>query len=218
MKPDPPAPGIHPIAPLVATLARLVCGAQARWTAPPPARPCVYIANHRSHLDAVVLWAALPAERRALARPVAAKDYWDRGALRRFLASRVFNAHLIERGGAQADDGERRAHARRVVEATAAAMGERHSLILFPEGTRGAAEEPAAFKSGLYHLCERKPGLPLVPAYIENLGRVLPKGEVAPIPLLASVTFGAPLELRPGEAKEAFLTRAREAVVSLHQP
>jgi 1-acyl-sn-glycerol-3-phosphate acyltransferase len=209
--------GVHPVAPAVAALARLICGAQARWTAPPPTTPCVYIANHRSHLDAVVLWAALPAERRALARPVAAKDYWDKGALRRFLARRVFNAFLIERGAEQRGPDAHRDHARRVVEATAAAMGERHSLILFPEGTRGSSEEPAAFKSGIYHLSRLRPGLPLVPAYIENLGRVLPKGEIAPVPLLASVTFGAPLSLADDEDKDAFLARARAAVMELHR-
>jgi 1-acyl-sn-glycerol-3-phosphate acyltransferase len=209
--------GVHPVAPAVAALARLICGAQARWIAPPPTAPCVYIANHRSHLDAVVLWAALPAALRALVRPVAAKDYWDRGALRRFLARRVFNAFLIERATAPPGEDAHRAHARRVVEETAAAMGERHSLILFPEGTRGTGEEPAAFKSGIFHLCRLRPGLPIVPAYIENLGRVLPKGEVAPVPLLASVTFGAPLSLAAGEDKEAFLARARAAVTELHR-
>jgi 1-acyl-sn-glycerol-3-phosphate acyltransferase len=164
-----------------------------------------------------VLWAALPAELRALARPVAAKDYWDRGAVRRFLAARVFNAFLIERGDPSADPAAQREHARRVVEATAAAMGDRHSLILFPEGTRGSGDAPARFKSGIFHLCQLRPGLPLVPAYIENLGRVLPKGEIAPVPLLASVTFGAPFTQRSGEGKDEFLARAWEAVVGLHQ-
>ena len=206
----------HPLAGAVATIARLLCGAQARWLAPPPEEPCIYFANHTSHLDAVVLWAALPPSRRALARPVAARDYWDRGRVRRFLARRVFNACLIERGGGATGEAARE-HAARVVEATAAAMGERHSLILFPEGTRGSAEEPAAFKSGLYHLCVLRPGVPLVPAYIENLGRVLPKGEVAPVPLLGSVTFGAPMQLAAGEEKLAFLTRARQAVCDLRR-
>jgi 1-acyl-sn-glycerol-3-phosphate acyltransferase len=205
---------LHPLAPAVALLARLICGAHARWQAPPPTEPCVYIANHTSHLDAVVVWAALPAPLRALARPVAARDYWDQGPLRRFLAGRVFHAVLIERGGNPAEGG-RREHAERVVAETSAAMGERHSLILFPEGTRGSGEEPGPFKSGLYHLCRAKPDHPVVPAWIDNAGRVLPKGEVAPVPLLASVTFGAPLRLEPDEHKRAFLERARRAVCDL---
>ena len=205
---------MHPLAPAVAWLARLVCGARARWQAPPPAEPCVYIANHSSHLDAVVLWAALPPALRALARPVAARDYWDRGPLRRFLARRVFNAVLIARGGDPGDAGHRE-RAAQVVAATAAAMGDHHSLILFPEGTRGGGEEPGPFKSGLYHLCRLRPGLLLMPAYIDNAGRVLPKGEVAPVPLLASVTFGPPLQLAPDEDKAAFLERARRAVCDL---
>jgi 1-acyl-sn-glycerol-3-phosphate acyltransferase len=210
--------GVHPLAPLVAVLARLVCGAQARWTAPPPTAPCVYIANHSSHLDAVVLWAALPPGRRARARPVAAKDYWERGALRRFLAARVFHAHLIERGAASVGTASHREHAQRVVEETVAAMKGGYSLILFPEGTRGTAAEPAPFKSGIFHLCQRVPGLSLVPAYIDNLGRVLPKGELAPVPLLASVTFGAGFTLEAAESKVDFLARAREAVLRLRQP
>jgi hypothetical protein len=46
---------------------------------------------------------------------------------------------------------------------------------------------------------------------------VLPKGEIAPVPLLASVTFGAPLSLADDEDKDAFLARARAAVMELHQ-
>lgn len=205
---------VHPMAGAVALLARLICGAQARWLAPPPEEPCVYFANHSSHLDAVVLWAALPPGRRALARPVAARDYWDHGPVRRFLARRVFNAHLIDRGGTGEDE-NRHERSRQVIAATVEAMGERHSLILFPEGTRGSGEEPGPFKSGLYYLCRHKPGLPLVPAYIENLARVLPKGEVTPVPLLATVTFGATLGLAEGEDKGAFLDRARQAVCDL---
>jgi len=43
--------------------------------------------------------------------------------------------------------------------------------------------------------------------------RVMPKGEVVPVPILCTVTFGAPIQLREGESKVDFLCRAREAVM-----
>jgi 1-acyl-sn-glycerol-3-phosphate acyltransferase len=88
-------------------------------------------------------------------------------------------------------------------------------LILFPEGTRGHADEPQAFKAGLYNLALKFPKIELVPAWIANVQRVMPKGEVVPVPVLCSVTFGAPIHLLPDEERQAFLQRARAAVLAL---
>lgn len=201
----------------VAGLVWLLTGATARWLgSEPDRRQRVYFANHTSHLDFVVLWSALPPAVRARTRPVAGADYWRRGALRRALAERVFRAVLIERRAA----GERAreevlASARAAVAATAAALDDGSSLILFPEGTRGPGGLPQPFKAGLYHLCRERPGLELVPVWLDHLNRVLPKGEFVPVPLSATATFGAPLRLEPGEERDAFLERARAALVAL---
>ena len=87
--------------------------------------------------------------------------------------------------------------------------------MIFPEGTRGHRGEPQEFKSGLYHLARQFPQVQLVPAWIDNVQRVMPKGEVVPVPILCTVTFGTPLALRAGEDKRDFLTRARNAVIAL---
>lgn len=202
---------IHPLASLLAGFARLISGVQARWlNCEPDPRQRIYFANHTSHLDAVVLWASLPPEVRALARPVAAQDYWEKTALRRFLSSEVFHAILINRNPQGAD--RSLAAAQAVIDRMVEALGERHSLIVFPEGTRGSGEAIAPFKSGLYHLAHRRPDVELVPVFLENLNRILPKGEVLPVPVLSSATFGPPMRLEPGEPKREFLERAREAV------
>jgi 1-acyl-sn-glycerol-3-phosphate acyltransferase len=195
---------------------RLLCGASARWVGsrPEPTQR-IYCANHTSHLDSLVIWAALPEKLRATTRPVAAADYWQTG-LRRFIAEKIFRAILIDRGG-PANDAERQEHARSAVLRTAEEMGDDDSLILFPEGTRGPGEELLPFKSGIYHLCLAKPGIELVPVYLHNLSRVLPKGEFAPVPLLASVTFGPPLRFEAGEDKDVFLARLRQAVWELRK-
>jgi len=210
------------IAPLVVATARVLSGAQARWTGCVPSdRQRIYFANHTSHLDFVVLWAALPPAVRKLTRPVAARDYWEPNALRRYLAARVFNAVLVDRHDAAGQPARDRAQrvdaARRTVELTADALGSRHSLIVFPEGTRGDGSDVGPFKSGLYYLGQLRPDVELVPAYLEHLNRILPKGEVLPVPLMASVTFGPPLTIAAGEDRGMFLERARRAVLDLRR-
>jgi 1-acyl-sn-glycerol-3-phosphate acyltransferase len=202
---------IHPLASLLAGFARLISGVRVRWLdCEPSARQRIYFANHTSHLDAVVLWAALPDGVRAVVRPVAARDYWEKGRLRRYLSQRVFHAILINRDPQSSE--RSLAAAKGVIANMVEAMGDRFSLLVFPEGTRGSGDDVTLFKSGLYHLALGKPGAELVPAYLENLNRALPKGEVLPVPVLSSVTFGPALKLEPDEKKHVFLERAREAV------
>ena len=192
----------------IATLVRLACGASVRWAGcAPDTRQRIYFANHTSHLDALLLWAVLPAPVRLLARPVAAHDYWTATRLRQFLAGQIFNAVLIERKKVTATTNP--------VEKMITGLGQRHSLILFPEGGRNLSSEPGPFKSGLYHLAKHRPAVDLVPVWIDNLNRVLPKGEFLPVPMLSGVTFGEPLRLREDEGKTDFLERTRRAVLSL---
>lgn len=193
---------------LMVFLAKLISGANARWLGcVPEQRPRIYFANHTSNLDALVLWALLPAEVRALTRPVAARDYWSKG-FRRYLADQVFHAILIERKKPTAHDNP--------IEQILEAMGNDKSIIIFPEGGRFSGPEPQPFKSGLYHLAQKRPDVELIPVLMDNLNRILPKGEVLPVPLIGHVTFGAPIKLLPEEGKQAFLERARAEVMRLH--
>lgn len=195
---------------ILALLARFFSGASIRWIdCQPDACQRVYFANHTSHLDAVVLWSALPPEVRCLTRPVAAKDYWTAGRIRRYLATRVFNAMLIDRT-------EIKVH-QSPVDVMIREIGQTYSLIVFPEGGRTSGEEIGEFKSGLYYLCKKRPDLELIPVYIDNMNRILPRGEVLPVPLLTSITFGPPMWLEAGEPKADFLFRAREAVRRLKE-
>ncbi len=193
----------------VMAFARLVTGVRAEWRgAPPQPTQRIYYANHASHGDFVLIWTVLPPALRSLTRPVAGADYWMKGALRRFIGTSVFNAVLIDR--------ERENRTQDPIAVMTAALDEGSSLILFPEGTRNTTEEPLlAFKSGLYHLASARPRVELVPVWIDNISRVMPKGEMLPIPLLCSVTFGAALHLIDGEPRESFLDRTRNALLAL---
>jgi 1-acyl-sn-glycerol-3-phosphate acyltransferase len=188
-------------------LVRLLTGAQARWYGcPPKAEQRIYFANHQSHADLVMIWAALPQELRAITRPIAAKDYWTRSKVRQWITTAVFNAVYVDRERKEGED---------PLQPLAEALERGDSLIIFPEGTRGNAEEPQPFKAGLYNLALNFPQVVLVPAWIDNIQRVMPKGEVVPVPILCSVTFGAPVALEPGEDRGHFLDRARQAVIAL---
>lgn len=200
---------------MVAGLIRLVTGAQARWKGTDPVRPDgsvpqrIFFANHTSNLDAPVIWASLPTQVRRVTRPVAARDYWDAGPVRRHVANDVFRAVLIERLKVTRSNNP--------LVAMAAALDAGDSLILFPEGGRLAADDPkpGEFKAGLWHLARSRPDVELVPVFLENLNRILPKGDFLLVPLLAAVTFGEPVRPADGEGKQAFLGRAREAVACL---
>jgi 1-acyl-sn-glycerol-3-phosphate acyltransferase len=190
-------------------LVRLLTGAQARWYGcPPKAEQRIYFANHQSHADLVLMWAALPQELRSITRPIAAKDYWTASTFKRWITTEVFNAVYVER--------EKKGDAD-PLQPLIDALESGDSLILFPEGTRGFTEDPQPFKSGLYNLARRFPGVVLVPAWIHNVQRVMPKGEVVPVPVLCSVTFGAPIALSENEPRADFLVRAREAVMALRE-
>jgi 1-acyl-sn-glycerol-3-phosphate acyltransferase len=193
---------------LTIAMLRLLTGVTGHWKGcAPDARQRVYFANHSSNLDGPALWAALPEPLRQLTRPVAARDYWQANRVRRHFAEGVFNALLIERKAPTVRDNP--------IEQMLEALGDRHSLILFPEGSRFSGPDPVEFKSGLYHLARKRPDLELVPVLLDNLNRVLPKGDLLPVPLIASVTFGAPIQLETGEPRDQFLSRARNAVISL---
>ena len=188
-------------------LIRALTGAQARWQGcPPKAEQRIYFANHQSHADLILIWAALPSELRSITRPIAAKDYWTRTPFKQWITTAVFNAIYVDRAKTGDQD---------PLEPLIDALESGDSVILFPEGTRGNQEEPQAFKSGLYNLALKFPQVVLVPAWINNVQRVMPKGEVVPVPILCSVTFGAPIALAENEDRRTFLTRARQAVLSL---
>jgi len=189
--------------------ARALTGVRAIWEGCAPEDvQRVYYGNHSSHGDFVLIWSSLPRPIRRRTRPVAGSDYWLQGALRRYIATRVIDAVLIDRAGTTREQDP--------IAVLAQAVDDGVSLIVFPEGTRNTTDAVLLpFKSGIYRLALARPHLEFVPVWIENLNRVMPKGEVVPIPLLCTTTFGEPLRLAADETKEAFIERSRNALLAL---
>ncbi|MCB2047756.1 MAG: 1-acyl-sn-glycerol-3-phosphate acyltransferase [Novosphingobium sp.] len=190
---------------VIFSLTRFLVGGHARWRGcgPEPVQR-IYFANHGSHLDTVILCAALPEALRRTTHPVAAADYWGRNALTRFIALKVLNAVLVDRGRSRDPLGPLRD-----------VLDSGESLIIFPEGTRGKASLPGPFKAGLQHLARDYPQAQLVPVYLANLARAYPKGAILPAPISCVANFGTPVSLVDGEDKQVFLDRARLAVCDM---
>lgn len=186
---------------------KILTGARASWRAAPSERPRVYFANHRSHGDFLIIWALLPRTLRARTRPVAGADYWLRGRFRRYLIERVFRGVLIDRHVKRGD---------KPIGTMLAPLALGESLIVFPEGTRNQEGEGLLpFKSGIHHLARARPETEFVPVWIENMGRAMPKGGLLAVPLLCSLSFGAPLTIEAGETRAAFLARCRQSLLAL---
>ncbi len=193
---------------LLMAMVRLLVGANPRWLGSRPNEAQrIYFANHSSHIDTVALWSALPPKLRSKTRPVAAADYWQHGRIRRLIAIQGLNVVFVERKNREAG--------KNPLDPLKDALALGDSLIIFPEGTRHAQALPEPFKAGLFHLALAFPDVELIPVYLDNLHRSLPKGSFFPVPLLCTVRFGPILPRIEDEAKDDFLIRARQAMVDL---
>jgi 1-acyl-sn-glycerol-3-phosphate acyltransferase len=194
---------------LLAWLLRLVCGLSAKaYQDPDPTKTHIYFSNHTSHLDALAIWSVLPRQCRQNTRPVAGRDYWAKNPWKEFLAVTIFRSILIER--------EKPSARNNPLTQILDNLGERESVIIFPEGTRGHGEIQD-FKSGLYHLARKLPHAALIPVFVENLNRILPKGEFLPMPIVGRVVFGEAVGLGEGEGREEFLSRMKKIVCELQR-
>jgi len=198
---------MRPSSTLLVGVVKLLVGAYARWIGTTPGtRQRIYFANHTSHIDTLAIWSALPRSLRSRTRPVAARDYWGSG-LRRYIATRALGAVLIDRSHQDPSVDP--------LDPLREALRQGDSLIIFPEGTRGTHAIPARFRTGLYKLAGEFLSVELIPVYLDNLHRALPKGTNLPVPMVCTVRFGAPLKRLDSEVRDEFLERARNAVIAL---
>lgn len=192
---------------LLIGFAKALTGARCLWKgSSPEKKQRIYYANHSSHADFVLIWAALPPQIRKDTRPVAAADYWSKTALHRFMIHKMFRGVLVDR--VRKEDSN-------PLEPMLQALAEGDSLIIFPEGTRNKEDTLLPFKSGLYNLAIAYPDVEVIPVWIDNLKRVMPKGHFIPLPLLCTLTIGTPMQVNDNETREQFLIRARDTLIAL---
>lgn len=184
-----------------------ITGTRSFWTDKQPTSiQKIYYTNHTSHIDFILLWSSLPREIREVTRPVAGGDYWHKTRLRRFIISDVFQGIMISSNNPDS------------LFNVKVALNAGHSVIFFPEGTRNLDSNHALlpFKSGLFHLSQAFPEIDILPVWIENVNRVMPKGTFIPLPILSNIYFGTPLsrEIKTVN-KDKFLQEARTMLINL---
>ncbi len=148
------------------------------------AKQFIIIANHNSHIDTLALMSAMPKHKITEIKPVAASDYFGKNKIRGFLTKAFTNALLIPRSCAL------RNKEKNPFAIMMKAINEGQSLIIYPEGSRGKANEMQEFKNGIGHVLLKYPHLAYIPTYIENTGHVLPKDRIIPMPFNCKVVFG----------------------------
>ncbi|MGR3977880.1 1-acyl-sn-glycerol-3-phosphate acyltransferase [Acinetobacter sp. 1207_04] len=205
----------HSVARFIAFLtrrgARLLTGARSLWVGcEPELKQRIYFANHNSHIDFILLWSSLPKDMRRRTRPVAASDYWTKDGFRRFLIQDTFNGVTIKRNRENDED---------PLQPIKDVLKQGYSIIFFPEGTRNLEDdvELLPFKSGLYNLHREFPDIDIIPVWISNLKRVMPKGALVPLPLLSTIIFGSPLEQHMEMDKKDFLDYAQQELLKLKE-
>jgi 1-acyl-sn-glycerol-3-phosphate acyltransferase len=172
--------------------------------------PCVFVANHQSHIDTLLAHAALPEAIRSRLYFGAAQDRWfvkgkKKLTLKPWYQSLALGNFPILRGGG------------------ADALAYAHWLLqrgqhvfLFPEGTRATSDELGAFKHGATILALEN-GVPIVPLYLAGLREIRPKGRLEVQRGPASVEFMSPLRFPTGSDVAATTAVIRERMQRVHR-
>jgi 1-acyl-sn-glycerol-3-phosphate acyltransferase len=151
----------------------------------PKKGPAIIIANHNSHLDTLSLMARMPLPALPHVRPVAAADHFGKGAAG-FFARFFLQAILVERHSKLGMN---------ALDPVLAALDRHEIVIFFPEGSRGEAEVLGKFKHGIAHLAQARPGVPIVPVYLHNMGKCMPKGARLFVPFNCEMIAGPRADL-----------------------
>jgi 1-acyl-sn-glycerol-3-phosphate acyltransferase len=171
----------------------------------PQQGPAIVVANHNSHMDVFALLSLFALRRQGRIHPVAAADYFLRNKGMAWFALNILNIIPITRKGGEADP----------LAQCEQALRDGKILILFPEGTRGEPGILAPLKSGIWHLSQRMPEVPIIPVWLRGTEHVMAKGNRIPLPLFIDVNIGRPLVAQSD--KRVFMDDLRQQLVLLQQ-
>ncbi|MFH1765698.1 MAG: 1-acyl-sn-glycerol-3-phosphate acyltransferase [Gemmatimonadota bacterium] len=160
----------------------------------------ILVANHNSHLDTPFLFHILPLRLIPRTHPVGALDYFGKTKILFRVAEFLFQPVWIVRGAKGAGS----------LEGMRERLRAGHSVIIFPEGTRGIPGELARFRGGVGLLAAEFREVPIVPVFLSGVERALPRSSSLPLPTWTRITVGLP-QLFQGRSKD--ITASLEGMV-----
>ncbi|MCF6275620.1 MAG: 1-acyl-sn-glycerol-3-phosphate acyltransferase [Robiginitomaculum sp.] len=152
----------------------------------PTKGPAIVAANHNSHIDTLILLSLFSSRVLPDVRPVGAADHFLRTRTLSWISRYIIGMIPIHRK--KAGSGED------LLADCKTAMAAGKILVIFPEGTRGEAEEMKDFKTGVARLAEQFPDAPVTPVYIQGAGRVMPRGSKLLVPFNCTAVIGKPIK------------------------
>ena len=167
--------------------------------------PAVLAGNHNSNLDALATMSLMPLLLLSKLRLVAAMDYFYSSKLRGWFADNLVGIIPVKRGS-----GKEGGNPLLLAEQ---ALDRGKILVIFPEGTRGEPETLQAFKKGIGHLAKARPNVPVLPVFMQGLGKALPRGLALLVPFDVMVSIGEPLYGK--ESYDAFVSELEAAMTAL---
>jgi 1-acyl-sn-glycerol-3-phosphate acyltransferase len=158
----------------------------------------ILIANHNSHMDTMAIMSAIPSRYIHKVHPIAARDFFGGSLFKKILMRYLVNATLIQR---DRDDPENDP-----IDSMDKMLKKSRSLILFPEGSRGVPGVMTKFKKGLGYLIQRNPEINVIPVYLDNVYKTLPRGKNLILPYNCSIKFGDPIQFKSMEMEDILLS------------
>ena len=158
----------------------------------------ILIANHNSHMDTMAIMSAIPSRYIHKVHPIAARDFFGGSLFKKILMRYLVNATLIQR---DRDDPENDP-----IDSMDKMLKKSRSLILFPEGSRGVPGVMTKFKKGLGYLIQRNPEIKVIPVYLDNVYKTLPRGKNLILPYNCSIKFGDPIQFKSMEMEDILLS------------
>jgi 1-acyl-sn-glycerol-3-phosphate acyltransferase len=166
----------------------------------------ILIANHNSHMDTMAIMSAIPSRYIHRVHPIAARDFFGGSLFKKILMRYLVNATLIKRDRTDPENDP--------IDSLDKMLKKSRSLILYPEGSRGIPGVMSNFKKGLGYLIQRNPDVDVIPVYLDNVYKTLPKGKKIILPYNCSINFGEPIKFNSYELED-ILESSEKAISKL---
>lgn len=174
----------------------------------PKSGPAIIVANHNSHIDTLIIMSLFSCSKIVQIHPVAAEDYFCNTKLKKFLFKTLIGIIPIKRKVAKLPKEE-------IFKDINSALSNNEMIIIFPEGTRGEDNKLKEFKTGVSHIAEMNPNVPIIPLFINGPDKILPKVDAILVPFISDIYISNPI-FWDNSSKKEFTEKIKNIIEELY--